>query len=91
MKLMKKTHSTLVFLRKSSLIEKMIFSLADKLFERMKETIFADEKIENDVNVRIVVKDLSVDTINKIFNVIREVEMEFGEPGAIIPEISNED
>jgi len=41
---MKKTHSTLVFLRKSSLIEKMIFSLADKLFERMKETIFAVEK-----------------------------------------------
>ena len=86
---MRKPRAVLVFLDRPNTIDRMVFTLADRLFSRLENIVLAVEKT-SDSRVRIVVKSLSTDVIDRVFEVVREVEEEFDEPGAIVPEIVDE-
>ena len=70
-------------------IDYTILNLAKKLFTKLGQNIISIETIDgwDGSNVRIVVKEASIETVKKIVKAIRELENEIGKPGIIIPDV----
>ncbi len=70
----------------------IILKLAKKLLENLKENFISVEAFEgwDGSNVRIVVKEASMDTVKKVIETIQKVEEEVGKPGLFIPDVVEE-
>ena len=70
-------------------IDYTILNLAKKLFTKLGQNIISIETIDgwDGSNVRIVVKEASIETVKKIVEAIGELENEIGKPGIIIPDV----
>jgi len=66
-----------------------ILKLAERIFEALGDMVVSVESIDGweGSNVRIVLKELKPNIIDKIMEIIWEVEEEIGKHGIFIPEV----
>ena len=72
--------------------KKNLEKLRKKLRDLLGENIISVELIDgwDGSNVRIVVKEASMEVVRKVVEAIKEVEEEIGEPGTFIPDVVEE-